>query len=198
VTAGAARYAGTMSYPDGGGLTGAERARRERVRLAAADLIEAGRPPGRSTGSRWAPADPALVGRAEHTMRAKPPPSSPAWPSSPHGRSGKAPQSWQGADCCHTGDQSRTAIKITWSAGSPSKEPARPCRAACPQGMAADHGHWLEIGTTPRDSCVRPDGTRPGAAYEPADHCRTYVCALPAPQFARTMAPLWSDRCSDT
>jgi hypothetical protein len=42
VTAGAARYAGTMRYPDGGGLTAAERARRERVRLAATDLIEAG------------------------------------------------------------------------------------------------------------------------------------------------------------
>jgi transposase-like protein len=42
VTAYAARYAGTMRYPDGGGLTAAERARRERVRLAAADLIEAG------------------------------------------------------------------------------------------------------------------------------------------------------------
>ena len=42
MTAGALRYAGTMRYPDGGGLTAAERARRERVRLAAADLIEAG------------------------------------------------------------------------------------------------------------------------------------------------------------
>lgn len=31
-----------MSYPDGGGLTAEERARREQVRLAAADLIEAG------------------------------------------------------------------------------------------------------------------------------------------------------------
>jgi putative transposase len=31
-----------MRYPDGGGLTGAERARREQVRLAAAELIEAG------------------------------------------------------------------------------------------------------------------------------------------------------------
>jgi hypothetical protein len=41
VTAGAARYAGTMRYPDGGELTAAERARRERVRLAAVDLIEA-------------------------------------------------------------------------------------------------------------------------------------------------------------
>jgi putative transposase len=30
-----------MRYPDGGGLTAAERARRERVRLAAAELIEA-------------------------------------------------------------------------------------------------------------------------------------------------------------
>jgi hypothetical protein len=34
-------YAGVMRYPDGGGLTAAERARREQVRLAAADLIEA-------------------------------------------------------------------------------------------------------------------------------------------------------------
>ena len=36
------RYAEGMRYPDGGGLTAAERARRERVRLAAAELIEAG------------------------------------------------------------------------------------------------------------------------------------------------------------
>ncbi|HLX51170.1 MAG TPA: winged helix-turn-helix domain-containing protein [Streptosporangiaceae bacterium] len=31
-----------MRYPDGGGLTAAERVRREQVRLAAADMIEAG------------------------------------------------------------------------------------------------------------------------------------------------------------
>jgi transposase len=31
-----------MRYPDGGGLTAAERARREQVRLAAAEMIEAG------------------------------------------------------------------------------------------------------------------------------------------------------------
>jgi hypothetical protein len=31
-----------MRYPDSGGLTTAERARRERVRLEAAELIEAG------------------------------------------------------------------------------------------------------------------------------------------------------------
>jgi putative transposase len=31
-----------MRYPDGGGLTAGERARRVRVRLAAAELIEAG------------------------------------------------------------------------------------------------------------------------------------------------------------
>ena len=36
------RYAGWMRYGEGGGLTAAERARREQVRLAAADLIEAG------------------------------------------------------------------------------------------------------------------------------------------------------------
>src|SRR5260370_10999639 len=40
--AAAARYAGVMRYADGGGLTAEERARREQVRLAAADLIEAG------------------------------------------------------------------------------------------------------------------------------------------------------------
>ena len=36
MTAGALRYAGTMTYPDGGGLTAAARARRERVRRSAA------------------------------------------------------------------------------------------------------------------------------------------------------------------
>ena len=36
------RYAGWMRYGEGGGLTAAERARREQVRLAAADAIEAG------------------------------------------------------------------------------------------------------------------------------------------------------------
>ena len=35
-------YAGVMRYPDGGGLDAAERARREQVRLAAAEQIEAG------------------------------------------------------------------------------------------------------------------------------------------------------------
>ena len=38
----AVRYAGGMRYPDGGGLDAAERARREQVRLAAAEMIEAG------------------------------------------------------------------------------------------------------------------------------------------------------------
>ena len=33
---------GVMRYPDGGGLDAAERARREKVRLEAAELIEAG------------------------------------------------------------------------------------------------------------------------------------------------------------
>src|SRR5436190_13275868 len=42
VTAAARCYAGVMRYPDGGGLTAAERTPREQVRLAAAELIEAG------------------------------------------------------------------------------------------------------------------------------------------------------------
>src|SRR2546421_10125673 len=42
VMVGAQCYAGVMRYSDGGGLTAAERARREQVRLAAAELIEAG------------------------------------------------------------------------------------------------------------------------------------------------------------
>jgi len=42
VTWRAVRYAGGMRYPDGGGLDAAERARRDRVRLAAAEMIEAG------------------------------------------------------------------------------------------------------------------------------------------------------------
>ena len=36
------RYAGAVRYPDGGGLTAEERARRERVRLEAAEWIEEG------------------------------------------------------------------------------------------------------------------------------------------------------------
>src|SRR5215475_7883732 len=42
VTVAAWCYAEVMRYPDGGGLTAAERARREQVRLEAAELIEAG------------------------------------------------------------------------------------------------------------------------------------------------------------
>jgi hypothetical protein len=57
-----AGYAGAMRYPDGGGLTAAERARREQVRLAAAELIEAGAGDGeiarrfrvsRMSANRW-------------------------------------------------------------------------------------------------------------------------------------------------
>ena len=40
--AGAQCYAVVMRYPDGGGLTAAERACREQVRLSAAELIDAG------------------------------------------------------------------------------------------------------------------------------------------------------------
>jgi hypothetical protein len=55
-------YAGVMRYPDGGGLTAAERARRERVRLEAAELFEGGAGDGevakrfrvsRMSANRW-------------------------------------------------------------------------------------------------------------------------------------------------
>jgi transposase len=42
VLAGGSRYAGWMRYPDGGGLTAEQWARREKVRLEAAEIIEAG------------------------------------------------------------------------------------------------------------------------------------------------------------
>jgi len=48
-------HAGVMKYPDGGGLDEAERARREQVRLAAAEMIEAGaidRRPRNGSGCR--------------------------------------------------------------------------------------------------------------------------------------------------
>jgi transposase len=41
-----------MRYPDGGGLTAQERARQERVQLAAAELIEAGAS-GREVAKRF-------------------------------------------------------------------------------------------------------------------------------------------------
>src|SRR6266566_4147462 len=56
------RYAGGMRYAEGGGLTEAERARREQVRMEAADLIEAGTSDGevarrfrvtRMSANRW-------------------------------------------------------------------------------------------------------------------------------------------------
>ncbi len=55
-------YAGVMRYPDGGGLTAADRARREKVRLAAAEMMEAGASDGevarrfrvsRMSANRW-------------------------------------------------------------------------------------------------------------------------------------------------
>jgi transposase len=59
-----------MRYPDGGGLTAEERAHREQVRLAAAELIEAGASDGevarrfrvsRMSANRWRRALEALL-----------------------------------------------------------------------------------------------------------------------------------------
>ena len=71
-----------MRYPDGGGLDAAERARRERVRLAAAEMIEAGVSDrevakrfrvSRMSANRWRRAL-AAGGRtlAQHRVQARP------------------------------------------------------------------------------------------------------------------------------
>src|SRR5438046_1389722 len=84
-----------MRYPDGGGLTAAERACREQVRLAAADLIEAGAGDGevarrfrvsRMPANRWRRAL-AAGGRATRTNSTRSSrygrTSSGPWPTSP-------------------------------------------------------------------------------------------------------------------
>jgi Homeodomain-like domain len=81
------RYAGGLRYPDGGGLTAAERARLERVRFAAAELIEAGASDrevakrfrvSRMSVNRWrralaAGGRQALVSKGPGGARCKPP-----------------------------------------------------------------------------------------------------------------------------
>ena len=79
-----------MRYPDGGGLDAAERARRERVRLAAAEMIEAGasdrgdrqalpgvadvgEPVAAGPGRRW-PGCAGLQGRGRRPVQAHPGP----------------------------------------------------------------------------------------------------------------------------
>ena len=73
------RYAGGMRYQDGGGLTAAERARREQVRLAAAELIEAGASDrevakrfrvSRMSANRWRRALAATAGSARESRAA--------------------------------------------------------------------------------------------------------------------------------
>jgi putative transposase len=78
-----------MRYPDGGGLTAQERARREQVRLAAADLIEAGASDpeiarrfrvSRMSANRWrralaAGGRPALATKGAGGARCKLPPA---------------------------------------------------------------------------------------------------------------------------
>src|SRR6267143_1514146 len=72
-------YAGGMRYPDGGGLDAAERARRERVRLAAAEMIEAGAGDreiakrfrvSRMSVNRWRPGSAGVEGRGRREVQA--------------------------------------------------------------------------------------------------------------------------------
>ena len=65
------RYARTMRYSDSGGLTAAERARREQVRLAAAELIEAGA------------SDREVAGRFREKVTRWPSHTPPLWPRPP-------------------------------------------------------------------------------------------------------------------
>src|SRR4051812_31315380 len=78
-----------MRYPDGGGLTAEERVRRERVRLAAADLIEAGASDGevaqrfrvtRMSANRWRrAAGPGLQGPRRCPLQARRAPTACGW-----------------------------------------------------------------------------------------------------------------------
>jgi len=83
-----ARYAGVMRYPEGGGLTAEQRARREQVRLAAAEMIEAGASdrevakrfrvvadecePVAAGAGRWRPGGAGLQGGGRREVQAHP------------------------------------------------------------------------------------------------------------------------------
>jgi transposase len=102
-----------MRYPDGGGLTAEERARREQVRLAAAELIEAGANDrevaerfrvSRMSANRWrralaAGGKQALASKGAAGVRCKLTPSrSPSWRRS--WMPARPPGGWQ--DQCWT------------------------------------------------------------------------------------------------
>jgi hypothetical protein len=76
-----ARYAWVVRYHDGGGLDAAERAHRERVRLAAAEMIEAGASDrevakhfrvSRMSANRWRRALAAEAAEGQHLGTAGP------------------------------------------------------------------------------------------------------------------------------
>ena len=107
------RYAGAVRYPDGGGLTAEERARRERVRLAAAEWIEEGASDRevaarfrvtRMSANRWrralaAGGRPALASKGPGGARCK---LSPAQIAELETLLDAGPAAWGWADQCWT------------------------------------------------------------------------------------------------
>src|SRR3712207_1247746 len=107
------RYAGGMRYPDGGGLTAEERARREGVRLAAAEWFEEGATDRevaehfrvtRMSANRWhrelvAGGRPALASKGAGGARCR---LSPAQLDELHALLEAGPAAWGWADQCWT------------------------------------------------------------------------------------------------
>jgi transposase len=107
------RYAGSMRYPDGGGLTAEGRARREQVRLAAAEWIEEGASDRevavrfrvtRMSANRWrralaAGGRPALASKGPGGARCK---LSPAQVAELEALLEAGPAAWGWADQCWT------------------------------------------------------------------------------------------------
>jgi len=171
-----------MRYPDGGGLTAAERARREQVRLAAAELIEAGASDGeiarrfrvsRMSANRWrwaqaAGGKPALASKGAGGARC-----TPTGERRPRGstrpRPGRAPRGRR--RCARRPSPRRSRHHAGQSAGTAAVSPGRSsvlqapgsCRTTWPRHRRRPWHGWPDrSGWTRRRSAAAGVGRRPG------------------------------------
>src|SRR3954468_7319913 len=163
LTGGAVRYAEAVRYPDGGGLTAEERARRERVRLAAAEWIEEGASDRkvaarlrvtRMSANRWrrALADggrPALASKGAGGARCR---LSPAQLEELQALLDAGPAAWGWADQCWTLPRIAAVVperfgvdytlpvldlllhRLGWSVQVPARRPPNATRSRSPPG----------------------------------------------------------------